>query len=248
MIAFRIERLPVVGSTNDVVRERADRGEPEGLVVLAERQAAGRGRHGRVWQSPPGNLYVSLLLRPHRPTTELASLSLVIGLSLADTLAELAAGRFRPQLKWPNDLLVDGAKLAGVLLETSLAGEAAPVVVAGMGVNITNSPTGTDYPATCLAALGVELTADALLQAFLLRFAADYAGWQEAGFAALRERWLARAQGLGETVRVRVGQSLVEGRLASLDPAGRLVLETARGRRLLDAGELFFERAKSVPC
>ena len=240
MIAFAVETLPAVGSTNDVVRERALAGAAEGLVVRAEEQLAGRGRHGRTWTSPPGNLYVSLLFRPSRPLCEAATLSLVIGLSLADAIATAAGPGLELRLKWPNDLLADGAKIAGILLENVSADPLLPAIVAGLGVNVEAAPEGLPYPATTLRALGVELTPEALLERLLAQVAVDYALWQAGGFGALRERWLARAQGMGQPAGVRVGERTISGRFVDVDEAGHLVLEGEAGRRRLNAGELFF--------
>ena len=239
MIAFRVETLPAVGSTNDVVRERALAGAAEGLVVRAEEQLAGRGRHGRVWTSPRGNLYVSILLRPSRPLSEAATLSLALGLSLADAIATAAPG-LELRLKWPNDLLAGGAKIAGILLENVAADPGRPAIVAGLGVNVEIAPAGLPYPATTLRALGLELTPEALLELLLAQLAPDYALWQAGGFAVLRERWLARAQGLGQPAGVRVGEQTISGRLVDVDAAGHLVLEGEAGRLRLNAGELFF--------
>lgn len=247
MIAFRNETLASVASTNDVVLERALAGEPEGLVVRALEQRQGRGRHGRDWASPAGNLYVSILLRPGRPMHEVASLALVAGLSLADTLEALAKGRFVPRLKWPNDVLVDDAKLAGILLESATS-RGAPFVVVGIGVNVESSPHSLPYPATSLTALGVAVSAETVLEGLTSHLEADYAAWQRAGFSALRERWLGHARGQGSSITVKVGEHAVSGVLQTVDAAGRLVLETAAGRRLLDAGELFFAAPKGAPC
>jgi BirA family biotin operon repressor/biotin-[acetyl-CoA-carboxylase] ligase len=241
LIAFTVETLPAVGSTNDIVRERALAGVPEGLVIRAEQQLAGRGRHGRGWASPPGNLYASLLLRPARPLAEAASLSLVVGLSLAEAIA--AAGKLDPRLKWPNDVLLDGAKLAGILLENVGDQPEAPVLVAGFGVNIRSAPAGLPYPAATLEAAGLDLPPADLLSRFLDTFARDYERWTAAGFAALRDRWLARARGLGEQAGVKAGERAITGRFVDVDPAGHLVLETSAGRRTLNAGELFFAPA-----
>lgn len=250
MIAFRVETLPAVGSTNDIVREQAAAGAAEGLVVCAREQLAGRGRHGRVWTSPPGNLYASLLFRPARPLAEAATLSLVIGLSLADAI-EAVAGPERGlelqlRLKWPNDVLAGEAKIAGILLENVAATGEGPAIVAGLGVNIGVAPEGLPYPATTLAALGVEVTPEALLERLLARVAPDYALWQADGFTALRDRWLARARGLGEPAGVRVGERTVSGRFVDVDAAGHLVLEGPNGRLALNAGELFFAPVASV--
>jgi BirA family transcriptional regulator, biotin operon repressor / biotin---[acetyl-CoA-carboxylase] ligase len=244
LIAFVLETLPAVGSTNDVVRERALAGAAEGLVVRAEEQLAGRGRHGRVWASPPGNLYASLLLRPHRPLAEAATLSLVIGLSLADAIAGAApSGAVQPRLKWPNDVLLGGAKLAGILLENVGSDPASPVLVVGFGVNVAHCPEGLPYPATTLRSAGLDLSPADLLDRFLRAFAADYALWGDRGFAALRQRWLARAERLGSEAGVMVGERAISGRFVDVDPAGRLVLDSPSGRETLNAGELFFATA-----
>jgi BirA family biotin operon repressor/biotin-[acetyl-CoA-carboxylase] ligase len=240
LIAFRVETLPTVGSTNDVVRERAAAGEAEGLIVRALEQRSGRGRHGRVWTSPPGNFYVSLLFRPKRPLGEAATLSLVVGLSLADAIAALGGPSLPLQLKWPNDLLAGGAKVAGILLENVSVDPAEPAIVAGLGVNVRVCPEGLPYPATTLLALGLEVTPEALLERLLAHVGSDYAAWQAGGFAALRERWLHLAHGLGTPCGVKAGERTVSGRFVDVDAAGHLVLEGEAGRLSLNAGELFF--------
>ena len=248
---FSIEHYLSLASTNDLARDRALGGAPEGLVIRAEAQTKGRGRHGRVWQSPKGNLHVSILLRPRRPLMEAATLSLVLGLSLAETLE---AEALAPELTWPNDVMVEGAKLAGILLE-SLAGPTGdPVIIAGMGVNVATCPTGLPYPATSLAALGIDQTPADLLNRFLARFAPDYDLWQERGFPAFRERWLRRAHGRGRDVGVREGHGVARGRFVDVDALGRLVIDSPAGRRLIHAGELFFphledpDPARSPAC
>lgn len=240
MIAFRVETLPTVGSTNDVLRERARAGAAEGLVVRAEEQSAGRGRHGRSWTSPKGNLYVSLLFRPTLPLNESATLSLAMGLGLADAIAGDAGPGVDLRLKWPNDLLANGAKVAGILLENVADDPARPAIAAGIGVNLRTAPEGLSYPTTSLAALGIAITPEALLARLLARLAPDYLLWQKDGFPALRERWLARAQGLGHFAGARVGERTISGRFVDVDAAGHLVLEDEAGRRTLNAGELFF--------
>lgn len=234
---FSIEHYPSLASTNDLVRERALRGEPEGLVVRAAIQTKGRGRHGRTWVSPAGNLHVSMLLRPRRPLAEAATLSLVVGLGLVEALQGEA---FAPEMKWPNDVMVGDAKLAGILLESVVVDGGAPAIVAGIGVNVATCPKDLPHPATSLAALGVDATPEGLLDRFLGVFAGHYDRWRAGGFAALRERWLLRAHGRGREARVRDGARTIGGRFVDVDPLGRLVLDTAAGRRLVHAGELFF--------
>ena len=202
---FRLLDLATVGSTNDVVRGLAEAGEPAGLFVRAERQTAGRGRHGRSWQSPPGNLYASLLLRPTRPPAEVASLSLVAALALAEAIERVSGGRIAPRLKWPNDLQIDGAKLAGILLEMAADGQGGCAwLIMGIGVNVGWAPAGR-------SALSRDLPDRPGLQ----RHAAAVAGGavpqpcgrgSTIGIATasrrLREDWLARAAGRGSPASI----------------------------------------------
>lgn len=239
---WRRERYVRVDSTNDLVLARARAGEAEGLVVIAERQSRGRGRHGRVWQSPPGNLYMSVLLRPSRPRGELGSLSLVVGLAAREGVAAATAGRIRPRLKWPNDLLVGDAKLGGILLEAAPTDGEGTAVAAGIGLNVARRPDLPQRPATVLAEWVAERPSpESLAERIVAALGVLYGTWNAHGFEALRERWLAAAHGLGEEVQLRLGERLVRGRFLDVDARGRLELGEAPGvRRLYDAGELFF--------
>lgn len=239
MIVFRIERLEEAASTNDVVRERAALGALEGLVVQARCQTGGRGRHGRVWQSPPGNLYASILLRPQGSPAAAATLSLVSGLALAETLA--ARGQ-DVRLKWPNDVLANDAKLAGILLEASSAGDRLDAVILGLGVNVRIAPQVTDRPAVSLRDLGLDLAPEALLDGFLARLGPLLAGWRRTGFAGLRTAWLDKALAIGGPIRLRLGGRQVEGRFVDVDDDGCLVIEEQPSGRLAryGAGELLW--------
>jgi BirA family biotin operon repressor/biotin-[acetyl-CoA-carboxylase] ligase len=246
---FRLLELATVASTNDVARRLADAGEPAGLIVRAERQTAGRGRHGRTWQSPPGNLYASLLLRPTRPMVEVASLSLIFALALAEAVEDLSGGRLAPRLKWPNDVLIDGAKLAGILLE-SVADPRRDLaaLIVGLGVNVEWAPTGDlPYPATSLASLGLAVTPRRVLAALVAPLRARLDRWETAGFATQREDWLARAAGRGGPVEARIGERVVRGTLVDLEPGGALCVERADGtRETLSAGELVIGGANGL--
>ena len=246
---FRLLELASVASTNDVARRLADAGEPAGLFVRAERQTAGRGRHGRSWQSPPGNLYSSLLLRPDRPVAEMASLSLVVGLALADALRSLSGDRLAPLLKWPNDVLVGGAKAAGILLEAAADPRRnATALIVGIGVNVESSPQGDlPYPTTSLAAHGLAITPRRLLEGLLAPLRARLDRWAADGFAGQRQDWLACAAGRGAPAEVRIGSRTVRGRLVDLEPTGALCLERPDGtRELLSAGEIVLGDASGL--
>jgi BirA family biotin operon repressor/biotin-[acetyl-CoA-carboxylase] ligase len=233
-----------IDSTNDALRrqiraatEAAGAAVAEGLVVTAERQTAGRGRRGRSWESPSGNLYLSILLAGAAAPADSAQISFVAAVALAEALAE-AAPRVAVGLKWPNDLLVGGGKVSGILLESE-----GPWVVLGVGVNLASAPpaAGALYPPTSLAAAGVTLTPDDLLAVFCRHLAALLGQWREDGFAPVRRLWLARACGLGQamTARLHDGES-VAGTFVDLDADGALVMDVPRqGRRRVLAGDVF---------
>lgn len=240
-LTFRVERYALVPSTNDLARAAAERGEAEGLWILAAAQSAGRGRQGRSWRSPPGNFHGSLLLRPERPLAEVATLSLVAALAVAEAVEEISHGRLEPRVKWPNDVLVGRAKLAGILPE-ALAGPDGncAALVLGIGVNLAAHPEDVGRPTTSLAALGLSPPApEAFLEALAARLGSHLATWRARGFGALRDAWLARAVGLGQPVELEVGGLVHSGRLADLGSDGAILLESPAGcLERFTAGEL----------
>jgi len=224
--------LDTVGSTNDEAARLADSGAPEGTVVWSREQTGGRGRRGRRWSSPLGNLYTSTILRPDCAASRAAEIGFVAALAVADMVP---AGR-EVRVKWPNDVLVDGGKVAGILLESAV-GDGGRIlhVVAGIGVNVGFAPQLPDmrYPGAALG--GTVETALGKLAAALARRVGE---WRRSGFAAVRSQWLAQAGPLGAVVDVRLGEGLVRGRFAGLDHEGALLLETADGPRRIVSGEL----------
>lgn len=232
-------------STNADLVAAALAGAAEGTALLAARQTAGRGREGRVWHSPSGNLHLSVLLRPDCAAGQAGQIGLIAALAVAETLAPLLPAGARLALKWPNDVLAApaggaAAKLAGVLVETGLAGARIGWAVVGIGVNLAHHPDDAARPATSLPALGAAPAApEAVAPALLGRFAARLAVWRAEGFAPARAAWQARGPEVGEPASVRIGATLLSGRFRALDPLGRLVLEDAGGGlRTLAAGEL----------
>jgi BirA family biotin operon repressor/biotin-[acetyl-CoA-carboxylase] ligase len=244
---FRHRREAGVGSTNDVAKAFAESGEPEGLLVTATEQSGGRGRHGRVWQSPPGNFYGSLILRPEGSLAAASTLSLVIGIAVADAVRSLSADVIAPRLKWPNDVQVEGRKLAGILLEGAASPDGSCAwVVAGLGVNLVAHPAIPGRPSTALAEHGLVVSVHSFLEAYLEALAALLPAWRAEGFAAHRAAWLAHAEGIGSEVGLRVGSETCRGRFRDLGVDGSLVLETAAGAsRRFTTGELFFASAAS---
>ena len=238
---YRLIVRDEVGSTMEEARRALDQGEPGRLWIVARSQNAGRGRHGRHWGSPPGNLYASLLLTDPCEPALAPQLGFVVGLALHDAATRLlgpAASGLR--LKWPNDLLLDRAKTSGLLLEgESRAGRFN--VIVGCGVNITSCPPDTPYPATFLKAVSPQANVEAMLTGLSDAFAQRFAIWsQPGGFGPTRAAWLERAAFLGETITVRLPEGPLAGIFIGLDPTGRLELETETGRRVIDAGDLFF--------
>jgi BirA family biotin operon repressor/biotin-[acetyl-CoA-carboxylase] ligase len=227
------------GSTNAEALARARAGERGPLWITARTQTAGRGRRGSTWVSDAGNLYATLLLTEPSPPAVASQLSFVAALALHDAAAECA-----PQLgpllriKWPNDLLLGGAKLAGILIE----GESEPVfaVAIGIGVNCAGHPSDTAYPATDLAAAGALVTPDQVFVALSAAMLRRLAQWGRGeGFAAIRADWLKRAAGLGEAIRVRLPEREFAGRFEGLDDAGRLLVDGPGGVTAVTAGEVF---------
>ncbi|MFN3656408.1 MAG: biotin--[acetyl-CoA-carboxylase] ligase [Pseudolabrys sp.] len=228
-----------LGSTNAEALARARAGERGPLWITARAQNAGRGRRGNAWVSAAGNLFATLLLTEPSQPPAAPQLSFVAALALHDAVAA-SAPQLGPliKLKWPNDLLLGGAKLAGILIE----GEHIPLfaVAIGIGVNCASHPAGTAYPATDLAAVGALVTPEALFATLAQAMARRLAQWDEGrGFAAIRTDWLKRAAGLGDEIRVRLPEREFSGRFEGLDEAGRLLIAGAAGVAAVTAGEVF---------
>ena len=227
------------GSTQDVIRVAAVDGAAEGFVAVTDHQTDGRGRRGRAWADEPGrSLMFSLLLRPTAPTEALAPLALVIGIGLAEALPVGA------RLRWPNDVVVGGAKIAGILteLETPVGGDR--YVIVGIGINANTPrdrlPVTDRLPATSLLVETGELQDRlTLLHDVLESIAAAYGSWEESGFAALLDRFRPLDDLAGRAVVLQLGTETVAGRATGVDEAGRLVLTLpGGGERRLDAGEV----------
>jgi len=236
---YGLKRYEEIDSTNEEARRLAAAGEAGPLWLTALRQTAGRGRRGRSWDMAGGNLAATLLLRPQRPQGEWAQLSFVIAIAAADAVAGFAP-EARVALKWPNDVLADGKKLAGILLET--ASGPAPALAIGIGVNLAHHPEGTEFPATSVAALSKTVpSADEALAALAAGFAKWYEVWQAQGFEAIREAWLARAMGLGTRIRARLATEERSGTFEGIDENGALLLNEGFGRAsILPAADIFF--------
>jgi BirA family transcriptional regulator, biotin operon repressor / biotin---[acetyl-CoA-carboxylase] ligase len=232
----RLQAHDEIDSTNAEALRLMRQGEHGPLWITAERQSAGRGRRGRTWISVPGNLHASLLLTDPGPVEHWPQLSLVAALAVHDAVVEVAP-EIRPmlELKWPNDLLLAGAKFAGILIEGEGKEEEGAVAI-GIGINCTAHPAGTSYPATDLAAGGASVTAAALFAALSVKMPGRLAQWNRGnGFATIRADWLARAAGLGESIRIGLADRELIGRFEGLDDAGCLVLIAPDGAKTVVA-------------
>lgn len=223
----------VLESTNDEARRLAEVGRRGPLVVWTAVQPGGRGRSGRNWTGPCGNLMVSLLLHPDRSPAEAGSMALAAGLAVADCAREWGANAC---IKWPNDVLVEDAKLAGILVEAGSEGGRLGWMAVGIGLNLAKAPA-LDRPTACIGPdVSVETALERTVGAVLRR----YRQWLAGGFPAMRDEWLGRAAWIGRTVRVGEGQGAVEGVMRTVDENGSLVVCDAAGvERRVGAGEVF---------
>jgi BirA family biotin operon repressor/biotin-[acetyl-CoA-carboxylase] ligase len=231
----RLLRFESLDSTNEEARRLAASGDCGPLWITAREQTKGRGRRGNFWISAPGNLFATLLMKA--PQADAAQLGFAASLAAADVVASYASVS-RVALKWPNDVLLDGRKVAGILLE-ALGRDALAV---GIGLNLLHHPEGTETPATSVnAATGLAVAPADALAMLAARFAAWYAVWQVQGFAGLKPHWLKRASGLGGPMRARLAHSEIEGVFENLDHDGALLLRTqTAGLIRITAAEIFF--------
>jgi BirA family biotin operon repressor/biotin-[acetyl-CoA-carboxylase] ligase len=229
-----------IDSTNDEGKRRAEAGEGGPLWIVAARQSKGRGRLGRGWSSLAGNLHASLLLSGFGSPAVAPQLGFVAGVATITALIEATSAPERLALKWPNDVLLDGAKLAGILLEGVRLPGGGFACVVGVGVNCVASPRDLPVPTSDLSRLAAAPSAAAVFSRLSDRMEEALRLWAGgAGFPALRERWLSHAAGLGGPIEARLVRETVAGRFETIDANGRLVVSTSAGRRVVEAGDIF---------
>lgn len=225
--------FPLVGSTNDLAKERSQNFDGIPTVLTALEQTSGRGRRGRQWVSCRGNLFMSQLFVSPLPISDLV---FITSLSLAQTFNKLAP-HLDIAIKWPNDVLIKGQKICGILIETAENN----AIVIGIGVNLAVSPSSSKiiYPTTNLKSLGVELSRQAFLEAYLPHFDKNIALCCQSGFALIREAWLRYAYRLNQTIRVRCESNETEGVFKGIDEQGYLLLEQKEKVLRISAGDVF---------
>lgn len=234
---YRLVFHQSLGSTNEEARLMAAAGAPEGTAVWAGEQTAGRGRRGNDWVSPPGNMYLSVVFRPACPAAVAAQLGFVAALALSSAISDRTG--LDPRLKWPNDLLLNRNKLAGILIESASSGrEDVDWVVVGSGLNIASHPTALPGT-TSLAAAGASVGVAEMVTTYLDHLQRWVEYWQANGFATIRDAWLARAAGRGDKIRVRLADRVEEGTFEDLDETGALVLVQGDRRQRITSGDVF---------
>ena len=239
---YTLVRRDRVGSTNDVAKDLAAGGAAEGTLVVAETQSAGRGRRGKPWSSPPGNLFMSLVLRPDCPPATAVQLGFVAGVALWDAIAAFDDPGIDLTLKWPNDVLLDGRKVAGILLESATRTDGAlDWVVVGIGVNTAHHPPDAQWPAADLTSLRDRPKPDDLLPMVADHLLDYYLEWNENGFGPIRRLWLANSFfGPGDRVTVGGSETALEGAFEDIGEDGALLLRLASGEtQAISYGEIF---------
>jgi BirA family biotin operon repressor/biotin-[acetyl-CoA-carboxylase] ligase len=232
-----------IDSTNAEARRRAEAGETGPLWITAARQSAGHGRRGRAWETGAGNLAATLLMVTDKPPAEAAQISFVAALAVAG-LGRLHLAAELIRLKWPNDVLVGGRKVAGILVESGRRDDGRLWLATGIGVNLASAPVAAERPATSFAdhAFAAPPTPQVALGQLAGAFAGWLGVWEAQGFAPIAEAWTQRAYGLGQPCIARLGSETVEGIAEGLDSDGALQLRLADGKiRRITAGDVFFE-------
>lgn len=246
---YHLLSYDVLDSTNEEAKRLAGGGASHGAVIWAKKQTAGRGRMGREWISPEGNLYVSILLSPGKDLAICSQLSFVAAVAAAETLEVIVSEQGAVSCKWPNDILYDGKKLGGILLESFTTpdekGKDKQWVVVGVGINIDHYPEHVMFPATCLREAGVEIiSAKIVLSRFIYNFIHRYDLWAKKGFKDIQKEWIDRAYRLGHPTQVIVGDKQMEGTFDGIDASGRLLLKQKSGAVTgISAGDVFFKES-----
>ena len=239
-IQWDINIFDTLPSTQDAAHDCVHDGAAEGTVIQAMQQSVGRGRHGNQWISPMGNLYMSLILRPMCTPDLAGQVSFVVALALAAAVKPYLFPDHKLTLKWPNDILIDGKKVAGILLETDLSPSGlVDVLIVGIGVNIHAAPD--DRIALQSVAGDRRIAVHRFRDEILHHLDEYYQGWKGAGFEPVRREWLALAHGLNHKISARLPDRTEKGIFRDIGPDGSLLLESSAGNSVaIRAGEVYF--------
>jgi len=242
MIGHRLHYYEDIGSTNDEAFRLGEEGAPEGTVLIAESQSSGKGRMQRVWYSPPGaNIYTSMILRPPTGTMQVTQVPIAAGVAATETINEFCSGK--ASIKWPNDVLIGGKKVCGILAQMKMSGKTVDFIVVGIGINVNLAreqfPHDIQEIATSLAIeAGREISRPDLIIRLYENMAKWYRELTRNGFAGVRERWLNLSEMIGKTVSVMFQNEAVSGKAVGLDEDGSLILLTANNQNMtVSAGD-----------
>jgi BirA family biotin operon repressor/biotin-[acetyl-CoA-carboxylase] ligase len=238
VIAWRLEQYDALASTSDDCIRRAKSGEPEGLAILALRQTAGRGSRGRQWEAPAGNLNLSVLLRPKLPMAQFSVFPLLAGIAVGDAISAFLPADTAPVLKWPNDVLLAGAKLAGILIDAAPDNDASGWLVIGIGINLAAAPQLAGRRTTTLEQHGGQAKPPQAARMVL-----DFLGhWLDvldhSGIAPIIDAWQQRGHAIGTQLHLTGINSEVTGRFAGLSPSGELLLNVGNRIERFQTGEI----------
>lgn len=237
MIDWRVTVTGQVPSTQDLVRTAAEGGEPEGFAVQALMQTGGRGRHGNQWVSPMGNLYISVLLRPECKAADAGQVAFVVALALSKAMDEFIDPAHVKTLKWPNDILIDGKKVSGILLESAIEEARCDYLIIGMGINILSAPEGR----IGLDAVKKKPVPIHPFRDRVLAHLSDYMdAWRAHGFGPIRDEWMAQAHGVSAPMTIRLPEVTYEGIFKGIGPDGGLEAEINGEIKRFTSGEVHF--------
>lgn len=243
---YHLLSYDVLDSTSEEAKRLAGGGASHGAVIWAKRQTSGRGRMGREWVSAEGNLFVSVLLSPDCDLATCPQLSFVAAVAAAETLAGIVPEGEEITCKWPNDILLNGRKLGGILLESFTTPDLVrdrQWVAVGVGINVDSYPEHVMFPASCLRQAGVEIiSAKIVLSRFVFNFIHQYDAWVQSGFKQVQKAWMGRAYKIGHPVEVIVGEKQIDGVFEGIDTAGRLLVRQDSGAITgIAAGDVFYK-------
>lgn len=239
IMPYTVYHFDTLNSTADTAKDTAFENDDK-YIILADNQTLGRGRLGNDWHSSMGNLMCNMVQTLDMPLYRWAEISLVASLAISDVITQLIPDTHTVQIKWPNDILVNGAKIAGLLLETLHIQTATPKLSLGIGVNVVSNPVVERYETCCIHGLGGAITATDILPMIVSRFNHWIQSWQQHGTATIVSLWVPRAYGMGQSIRVRTPTTEIFGIFNGVSDTGELLLQTTNGVIPINAGEVVF--------
>lgn len=241
---YKILTYDILASTNDEAKKLAEAGAEHGTIIFSKSQTKGRGRSGREWVSGVGNLFVSIIIRTNKNAEELSQAAFPVALAAREAIGKHISKTKKIELKWPNDILINGKKAGGILLESNIkpAKKTADWLVVGIGINVKMKPAVNDVETTCLFLEGMKKgAAEEVLQSFINSFHKHFPTWEKNGFKEIRTAWLKAAYGAKKNISVKTSTGKVTGKFETIDEKGFLVIKSDSGKKLtISTGDIFF--------